>query len=292
MVNGMIKSMTAYARKEEKFPHAVISIEMRSVNHRFLEMSLKIPEQLRSLEMPLRNSIKQRLKRGKVDCIIYCHLQQDEQQSLDFDRDLAAQIARTLHDIDKLIYNAAPVNAVDVLNWPGVLNHRAVEQDLIKDDLLLLLDKTLDDLLSGKQREGQALEQMIHQRVNELRQLIAILRPQIPELLHKQRIRLEEKLQGLTAEMDNDRLEQEMVYLAQKADVAEELERLETHLDEISRTLNSDEAVGRRLDFLMQELNREANTLGSKSIAAAMTQTSVDMKVLIEQMREQIQNIE
>ncbi len=288
----MVKSMTAYARKEEKIPYATISIELRSVNHRFLEMSLKIPEELRSLEISLRNTIKQRLKRGKVDCIIYCHLQQDGKQSLAFDKELAAQIARSLHDIDKLIYNAAPVNAVDVLNWPGVLNQQSVDEELIKDDLLLLLDKTLDDFLSAKQREGQALDQMIRQRVNEMRSLIAGLRQQVPELLQQQRIRLEEKLQGLTAELDNDRLEQEMVYLAQKADVAEELDRLDTHLDEINRTLSCDDAIGRRLDFLMQELNREANTLGSKSIAAVMTQTSVDMKVLIEQMREQIQNIE
>jgi len=288
----MVKSMTAYARKEEKFSYAALSIELRSVNHRFLEMSLKIPEELRSLEISLRNSIKQRLQRGKVDCIIYCHLQQDDNQSLAFDKELAAQIARSLHDIDKLIYNAAPVNAVDVLNWPGVLQHQVVEQELIKKDLFLLLDRALDDLLAGKQREGQALQEMISLRVADLRQLIAGLRQQMPQLLLLQRKRLQEKLQGLTADMDTDRLEQEMVYLAQKADVAEELDRLDTHLDEISRTLGSSEAIGRRLDFLMQELNREANTLGSKSIAAIMTQASIDMKVLIEQMREQIQNIE
>ncbi|NOQ78867.1 MAG: YicC family protein [Gammaproteobacteria bacterium] len=288
----MVKSMTAYARREEKSPFGAMTIELRSVNHRFLEMNIKMPEELRALEIKLRERIKEKLKRGKLDLVMRLHLQQTDNQSIAFNHDLAEQIAKTLHDIDKLIYNAAPVNAVDILNWPGVMDRQDIELDEIKESLFLLLDKTLEELLDGKKREGNALEQMITQRVSEMRKLVSMIRKQMPQLLQHQRTRLEEKLQTLKAEMDNDRLEQEMVYIAQKADVAEELDRLDTHLDEISRTMDSDEAIGRRLDFLMQELNREANTLGSKSIAKLMTQASVDMKVLIEQMREQIQNVE
>ncbi|MCN4144493.1 MAG: YicC family protein [Thiohalomonas sp.] len=288
----MVKSMTAYARREEKSPFGTMTIELRSVNHRFLEMNIKMPEELRTLEIKLRERIKEKLKRGKLDLVMRLHLQQTDNKSIAFNHDLAEQIAKTLHDIDKLIYNAAPVNAIDILNWPGVMDRQNIELDEIKESLFLLLDKTLEELLDAKKREGNALEQMITQRVSEMRKLVSMIRKQMPELLQHQRTRLEEKLQTLKAEMDNDRLEQEMVYIAQKADVAEELDRLETHLDEINRTMDSDEAIGRRLDFLMQELNREANTLGSKSIAKLMTQASVDMKVLIEQMREQIQNIE
>lgn len=288
----MVKSMTAYARREEKSPFGAMTIELRSVNHRFLEMNIKMPEELRALEIKLRERIKEKLKRGKLDLVMRLHLQQTDNQSIAFNHDLAEQIAKTLHDIDKLIYNAAPVNAIDILNWPGVMDTQDIELDEIKESLFLLLDKTLEELLDGKKREGNALAQMITQRVSEMRKLVSMIRKQMPQLLQHQRTRLEEKLQTLKAEMDNDRLEQEMVYIAQKADVAEELDRLDTHLDEISRTMGSDEAIGRRLDFLMQELNREANTLGSKSIAKLMTQASVDMKVLIEQMREQIQNVE
>ncbi len=288
----MVKSMTAYARGEQKSASGTLTIELRSVNHRFLEMSIKMPEELRALEMKLRERIKEKLKRGKLDILMSLHITQTDNQAIAFNHDLAEKISKTLHDIDKLIYNAAPVNAIDILNWPGVMDSQTIEQDVIKKDLFLLLDKVLETLLEGKKREGNALEQMITLRVNEMRKITTMLRRQMPELLQLQRKRLEEKLQILKADMDNDRLEQEMVYMAQKADVAEELDRLDTHLDEISRTMSSNDAMGRRLDFLMQELNREANTLGSKSIAAIMTQASVDMKVLIEQMREQIQNIE
>lgn len=288
----MVKSMTAYARREEKFPFGLMTLELRSVNHRFLEITIRIPEELRSLEIKLRERTKEKLKRGKLELVIHLHSQQIENQSIAFNHELAEQVARTLHDIDKLIYNAAPVNAIDIINWPGVMDTQAIEQDEIKDALFLLLDKTLEELLDGKKREGDALEQMIVQRINAMRELINEVRSQMPELLLLQRKRLEDKLVSLKAEMDTDRLEQEMLYLAHKADVAEELDRLDTHLDEVNRTLTSDQLMGRRLDFLMQELNREANTLGSKSIASNITRISVDMKVLIEQMREQIQNIE
>lgn len=284
--------MTAYARSEKKAAWGTVEIEVRSVNHRFLEMNLKMPEDLRALEMSIRERIKGSLKRGKLDLIIRLQFQSENEKKIDFDRELATQVANTLHEIDKLIYNAAPVNAVDVLNWPGVQTGQKLELDSINSVLMPLLDEALNELIQGKQREGEALSQMITQRSQQMREVIAQVRDKMPEILQAQRQRLEERLKNLKAEMDTDRLEQEMVYIAQKADIAEEIDRLDTHLDEIARIMDSEEAMGRRLDFLMQELNREANTLGSKSMANVTTQASVDLKVLIEQMREQIQNIE
>ncbi len=292
----MVKSMTAFARQEEKYPFGSLMIEIRSVNHRFLELNVRMPDEFRSVEMKIREQIKKSLKRGKMDISIHLKLQQENDQKIGFNHDLAEQVAKTLHEIDKLIYNAAPVNAIDVLNWPGVLDRQNFEQDVVSSAIFSLLDSVLHDLHKGKEREGQALQQMIEQRSTEMRRVITHIRANMPEILQSQRERLEEKLLAITktlsAECDTNRLEQEMVYIAQKADVAEEVDRLDTHLDEIKRTMDNDEAIGRRLDFLMQELNREANTLGSKSISKITTQASVDMKVLIEQMREQIQNIE
>ena len=288
----MVKSMTAFARSEEKVSWGAVEIELRSVNHRFLEMNLKLPEELRVLEMAIRERIKKVLKRGKVDVVIRLHMNSDEQSQISFDKELATQLANTLHEIDKLIYNAAPVNAVDILSWPGVQSSQKIDPEALENLLMPLLDKVLQQLIESKKREGDALQQMIEERIEQMRELIVQVRSNMPDILLTQRQRLEERLKTLKAEMDNDRLEQEMVYIAQKADVAEEIDRLDTHLDEINRVMSGEETIGRRLDFLMQELNREANTLGSKSIANVTTQASVDLKVLIEQMREQIQNIE
>lgn len=296
----MVKSMTAYARQEKKLPWGSIAIELRSVNHRFLDMSIKMPDELRAVEMKIRERVKAKLHRGKVDVLIRLKIQQKGSQQINYNHELAKQIATTLHDIDKLIYNAAPVNAVDILNWPGVMDSQNIDQNVINETIFPLLEAVLEELLEGKKREGSALQRMIEQRSNDIRAVTEMVRSKMPEILQAQRDRLEEKLQilitTLSSELDNNRLEQEMVFIAQKADVAEEIDRLDTHIDEIHRTMThskeKDEAIGRRLDFLMQELNREANTLGSKSISNITTQASVEMKVLIEQMREQIQNIE
>ncbi len=288
----MVKSMTAYARKEVKVSWGSITIELRSVNHRFLEMSIKLPDEFRALEMPIRERVKAKLHRGKLDVFIRLKVQSGVTGQVNYNQELAEQLAKTLHDIDKLIYNAAPVNAVDVLSWPGILDSQTIDQSTLNEALFPLLESVLEELFESKKREGSALALMITRRSDEMRDIIKTVRNEMPELLQIQRQRLEEKLQVLKADMDLNRLEQEMVYITHKADIAEEIDRLETHLNEVHRTMESDEVVGRRLDFLMQELNREANTLGSKSLSALTTQASVDMKVLIEQMREQIQNIE
>ncbi|WP_198264978.1 YicC/YloC family endoribonuclease [sulfur-oxidizing endosymbiont of Gigantopelta aegis] len=296
----MVKSMTAYARQEAKLDWGVMAIELRSVNHRFLDLSIKMPDELRALEMQIRERIKARFQRGKLDVFIRLNIDENNQQLLAFNHDLAEQVAKTLHEIDKLIYNAAPVSAVDIINWPGVMDARNIDQNAINDSVFPVLDSALAELLEGKQREGQALGEMIAQRIADMRAVIDQVKEKMPKILQLQRQRLEEKLQhvqaNLSLEAENGRLEQEMVLLAHKADVDEEIDRLQTHLIEIERNISADipdnEAIGRRLDFLMQELNREANTLGSKSISEITTAASVEMKVLIEQMREQIQNIE
>lgn len=294
--------MTAYARQEEKLSWGSISLELRSVNHRFLEMNIRMPDELRMMEIPVRTLIKERLKRGKLDLTINIEMQSDEESPIAYNSKLAAQLAKSLHEIDKLIYNAAPVNAVDILNWPGVLDSSLTLDSSddamakIQDDILQQLDNVLTVLNSSREREGGALEKTITQRCIELHQVVAQVRENMPEILQYQRQRLEERLETLKAEMDSNRIEQEIVFIAQKADVDEELDRIDIHLKEIARIIESNtpesSAKGRRLDFVMQELNREANTLGSKSISSQTTQASVDMKVLIEQMREQIQNIE
>lgn len=294
--------MTAYARQEEKLSWGSISLELRSVNHRFLEMNIRMPDELRMMEIPIRTLIKERLKRGKLDLTINIEMQSDEKSPIVYNSQLAAQLSKSLHEIDKLIYNAAPVNAIDILNWPGVLNSSLTldssdeAMDKIQDDILQQLDNVLAALNSSREREGCALEKTITQRCIELHQVVAQVRENMPEILQYQRQRLEERLETLKAEMDSNRIEQEIVFIAQKADVDEELDRIDIHLKEIVRIIESNKpestAKGRRLDFVMQELNREANTLGSKSISSQTTQASVDMKVLIEQMREQIQNVE
>lgn len=288
----MVRSMTAYAHREEKLPWGTLDIELRSVNHRFLEINTRLPEELRFLEMKLGSVIKEKIKRGKLDLTIRLQIQGSTDDKINFNHELATQVAKTLHEIDKLIYNAAPVNALDILNWPGVQESHGMDQEVLEQAVFPLLDDVLIDFLDGKEREGEALKAMIVERCTKMREVVSTVRQHMPQILQLQRSRLEERLAQLKEAMDNDRLEQEMVYIAQKADVDEELDRLETHLTEIERILQGNELMGRRLDFLMQELNREANTLGSKSISNITTQASVDMKVLTEQMREQIQNIE
>lgn len=294
----MLKSMTAYARKERKLSHATIAIELRSVNHRFLEISLKIPDELRMMEIDIRNCIKGKLSRGKLDVSLQLQIQSKNDGQIHFNSELAAQLAKSLHEIDKVIYNAAPVNAIDILNWPGVLDsssnleHDNKKLSQIQADVISQLSSTLDTLIDSREREGEALKQTIIQRCKELSQLIEKIREDMPNILQLQRERLEVRLQTLKVEMNEERLEQEVVLITQKADIDEELDRLDVHLIEINRIIESNEPAGRCMDFIMQELNREANTMGSKSISTLTTQASVDMKVIIEQMREQIQNIE
>jgi uncharacterized protein (TIGR00255 family) len=288
----MIRSMTAFARSEGNTENGLLVWELRSVNHRFSEVSLRLPEELRSLESKIRETIAARVKRGKIDANLRYQTTAPQDQPLEIDKDLAAKLAHATREVDQLLYNAAPVSALEVLRWPGVI--KAPEQDLerLTADTLALLDEALTELLETRAREGDKLKAIVEARCNAIEAQVQAVEEKLPAVLQAMRSRLEERIGEIQAELDPARMEQEIVILVNKADVDEELERLKAHVEEVRRVLKQDEPVGRRLDFLMQELNREANTLGSKSVHTDTTAASVELKVLIEQMREQIQNIE
>ena len=288
----MIRSMTGFARREDSTDDGLLVWELRSVNHRFSEVSPRLPEELRSLEPLVRERIGKRIKRGKLDATLRFKPVPQVDQPLEIDHELATRLSRASREIDGLLYNAAPVDSFDVLRWPGVLVAPAQDFARIGEAALALLDATLGELMNNREREGEQLKRVIEQRCAAMETQVVKVRQRLPEVLQAVRERLQARLSELAGELDNDRVEQEIALLANKADVDEELDRLDTHIAEVRRVLAQDEPVGRRLDFLMQELNREANTLGSKSVDAELTQASVELKVLIEQMREQVQNIE
>jgi len=288
----MIRSMTAFSRQQGTTENGLLVWELRSVNHRFSEVSLRLPEDLRFLEGKIREQIGKRVKRGKIDANLRFQSAVVDEQPLEIDTELTKKLANATREVDQLLYNAAPINALDVLKWPGVLKAREPDTDQLGADTLALLDTALTELLETRAREGEKLKAVIVSRCDAIEVQVARVAERLPEILQTMRQRLEGRLQEIKGELDPARVEQEIVLLANKADVDEELDRLNTHISEVRRVLEQDEPVGRRLDFLMQELNREANTLGSKSVHTDTTGASVELKVLIEQMREQIQNIE
>ncbi len=293
----MIHSMTAFSRQEADTEKGHLVWELRSVNHRFSEVSLRLPEDLRSLEPKIREQIAKSINRGKVDANLRFQaavqsVDGSEQALLDIDTDMVEKLAHATREIDQLLYNAAPVNALDVLQWPGVLKPPEKNTEQLAGDALALLATALSDLRDSRSREGEKLKAVIMARCSAIETQVNIVTERLPEILQATRERLEKRLAEIRDELDPARLEQEVVLLLNKADVDEEIERLKAHIEEVRRVLTQDEPVGRRLDFLMQELNREANTLGSKSVHTDTTAVSVELKVLIEQMREQIQNIE
>jgi len=292
----MIHSMTAFSRQEGDTEKGCLVWELRSVNHRFSEVSLRLPEELRFLEPKIREQIAKSVKRGKIDVNLRFQKAVESEgtapASLEIDTDLVERLAHATRDIDQLLYNAAPINALEVLQWPGVLKPPEKNTEQLAVDTMALLDAALADLLDSRAREGEKLKAVIEARCTSIEAQVKIVTQRLPEILQATRERLEKRLEEIREELDPARLEQEVVLLLNKADVDEEIERLGAHVSEVRRVLNQDEPVGRRLDFLMQELNREANTLGSKSVHTDTTAVSVELKVLIEQMREQIQNIE
>jgi len=287
----MPRSMTAYARITEEHSWGSISCELKSVNHRFLEIGFRMPESLREAETTLRDMARKKLGRGKIDCSMHIAFNHSDNSS-ELDLDAARGHIKTVESIAAELKQAAPISAVDIMKLPGVLKDSAVNAKQLSKSGIQAFDLALDQMLEGRAREGEKLADMIEQRLSGIETQVALVRQNLPEILQQQRSRLHEKLSELKDQLDEQRLEQEMVIIANRADVDEELDRLEAHVIEIRRVLNESASIGRRLDFLMQELNREANTLGSKSISTISTQASVELKVLIEQMREQIQNIE
>ena len=287
----MPRSMTAYARITEENSWGSITCELRSVNHRFLEVGFRMPDVLRESETVLRDMTRKKLTRGKIDCSVQIAFNHSDAGS-SLDLEVAQSHIEIAQAIANKLSDAAPISAIDIMQLPGVIKDASIEASQVNKAGKKAFDLALDQMLKGREREGAKLAEMVEQRLAGIESQIAIVRENLPEILQQQRTRLHEKLNELKEQMDEQRLEQEMVIIANRADVDEELDRLEAHVSEIRLALKSKESIGRRLDFLMQELNREANTLGSKSISSTTTQVSVELKVLIEQMREQIQNIE
>lgn len=287
----MPSSMTAFARQTLQRDWGQATWELRSVNHRFLETPFRLPETLRDLEMPLRELTRKHLQRGKVDCNLQLQMTAAD-SDVAINLPLAKQYIHASEQVSGLMTNPSTVSPLDILRWPGVLKEPEVDREALKKDLLALFEAALLQLNEGRQREGEKLHAIIEQRLVAIEAEVVSVRKVLPELLSAQKQKLRDRLQELVADIDENRLEQELVHMAQRADVDEELDRLDTHIAEIRRTLSKPGPAGRRLDFLMQELNREANTLGSKSMASNTTQSAVELKVLIEQIREQIQNIE
>lgn len=290
----VIRSMTAFARREAQEAFGHLSWELRSLNHRYLEISPHLPEDLRSLEPELRARVGDRLGRGKVDCTLKFRPTQGEAGTeLSLNRSQAEQLVSVHAELARLLgYADQQPSASELLRWPGVVQEAEPDLAPVRQRALGLLDDALDDLLATREREGARLAEMVLDRLQRLEVELEKVRDMLPEVRQAFRDRLRSKLDEVAGELEPGRLEQELALFAQKMDVDEELDRALTHATEIRRVLEADEPVGRRLDFLMQELNREANTLGAKSVDPRLSQAAVEMKVLIEQMREQVQNIE
>ena len=289
----MIRSMTAFARVARETAFGTLTWELRSVNHRYLEAVFRLPEDWRFLEPELREATTRRIRRGKLEATLRITPSAGEAEgALRLDEVRLDAVIAAAEQVAGRLRNPAPVDPLAVLGWPGVIGAEEADTEALQAEILAAYREALDVLVATREREGARLAETIRERLAAMRPLVEAARERLPEVLETLRRRLRERVAEAVAEPDADRLEQELVYLAQKLDVAEELDRLAHHIDEVERVLGQDQPVGRRLDFLMQELHREANTLGAKSVDSRLTDISVELKVLIEQMREQVQNIE
>ncbi len=284
--------MTGYARMEAREEWGQAVWEVRSVNHRYLEVSLRLPEELRALENAVRERVARQLKRGKVDCSLRFQGQGAAITKININQEFAKEIISAAKTLEKLMENPGRTSAWDLLRWPGVLDVAPPDVESLSTPILALLDSAVTALAADRAREGQRIQEFIAARCGEARANAQLLTDRAPLVIENYRQRLLDRVRNLGTDIDEGRLEQEMLLVAQRLDIAEELHRLSTHIDEVHTALQDQQAVGRRLDFLMQELNREANTLASKSLDAESTAACVNLKVLIEQMREQVQNIE
>jgi len=288
----MIRSMTAFARQDGATAGGQLSWEIRSVNHRFAEISLRLPDELRSLEPRIRELISTSIKRGKVDAAMRLKVGIEEHEGVNINEQQADAVLKACTAIEVMMNNPGRISPLDVLHYPGVLQAAEVDASQVGVEAMALLEAALKELVETREREGVKIAELLRQRCQGVRDQVALVREHLPDILQGQRQRVQNRLEEVSATLDRERLEQEVVLLAQKMDVDEELDRLDLHLSEMERILSQAEPVGRRLDFLMQEFNREINTLASKSVAGVTSQAAVEMKVLVEQMREQIQNIE
>ncbi|MCY4356098.1 MAG: YicC family protein [Gammaproteobacteria bacterium] len=288
----MTASMTAFARQQAQTNWGSLIWEIRSVNHRYLEISVWLPEVFRSMEGSVREVIRRKLDRGKVECQLRFRANESVNDQLEINTPLVEQLIAANQKIQQQLDTETTFSTMDLLRWPGVIGQPQHDPSETESAALALFRKTLDDLVAARQREGADLEGFLRERVQSIRTIVNGLHISIPEILSAQQQSLLQRLEDLKVEMESARLGQEVALLISKADVEEELDRLVSHLEEVERVLTITGPKGRRLDFLMQELNREANTLSSKAVVAETTRDAVEIKVLIEQMREQVQNIE
>jgi len=288
----MAQSMTAFSREESDGLTGKLTWEIRSVNHRYQEISLRLPDELRAIEPSVRGMISEAIRRGRIDAILHYQPNSDSDDQRQLNTDRIRHLAQWNGELRNHIVDAAPLSVADILRWPGVLYVEAPDVDSLSERAAELLGKALKALIDNREREGTKLKAILNENLLLARSLVADVRRHWPEVETAARDRLNGRIAEFKDQLDPDRLEQEVVLLLSKADIKEELDRLILHIEEVERVLSSVESIGRRLDFLMQELHREANTLGSKSTHSTITSASVDLKVLIEQMREQVQNIE
>ncbi len=288
----MIFSMTGYAAQEKSLDNATLILELRAVNSRYLDLHFKLDDNLRSLEPLMRELIGEQLSRGKIECKLNLIARASAHQAAQIDPAMLQQLAAMQATAQQHFPQSRDLSVADILRWPGVLISEAEGESKLADEVKALLQEGLQALNASRAREGEKLKALILERLVQIEQLVETVKPLLPTLTQEYQAKLEAKLNESLKNLDPERLAQELVLFAQRIDVDEELSRLTAHISEVKRILNSDAPAGKRLDFLMQELNREANTLGSKSVAVETTKVSMELKVLIEQMREQIQNIE
>jgi uncharacterized protein (TIGR00255 family) len=284
--------MTGFARESVETDLGTLTWEIRAVNHRYLDVQFKLPEDMRPKEQAFRQQASAVLGRGKIECGLYFRRAVDQQTEMQLDTDLVELLGNRISELSSKLPATAAINPIEILRWPGVMKQPQIDAEPLFEEASALLDTALHALNGMRQSEGLRIEDMLESRCADIEEVARTVRKRMPEVLAASRIKQQERIEKLDIEADPARLEVELALIAQKIDVDEELDRLESHLVEIRDAIAGEKAVGRRLDFLMQELNREANTLGSKSADTETTKAAVDLKVLIEQMREQIQNVE
>jgi len=288
----MLSSMTAFSRNESQGDWGSAIWEIRTVNHRYLDISFRFPEEFRGLEQQFREKISQYLSRGKVEANLKYQPGVGTRPEIKLNSEVLSALSKATTSVESEFSKIGSINPLHVLQWPGVVLESDLNMESISSPIIDCLDGALSELVSARQREGSAIAKMLDDRLKQMKEHVDSVQKRLPEINQQQRDKILAKINDIKVEPDNERLEQELVYYAQRIDVSEELDRLSTHIDEFHRIIGKGGAVGRRFDFLLQELNREANTLASKSVDTTQTHCAVEMKVLIEQLREQVQNLE
>lgn len=288
----MTSSMTGFSRFSQQLSVVQLTYEIRALNHRYLESSFRLPETLQNFEPLLRGILRQLFSRGKFEVTIKLHWHADDQHTLPMDQPLLTQVIEASDRVAAHMKNPAPISPLEFLKWPGVIGLEKLDQAKLWGDIEYGFKQSLDILNNMRDMEGRAIVSYLEERLAKIEAICSVLQQHLPEWLNAQKQRLQQRFQEAALTLDTDRLAQEMVLFAQRSDVAEEISRLSSHVATVRQLLTGNEAHGRRLDFLMQELNREANTLASKSLSSIQTEQAIELKVLIEQMREQIQNLE